>query len=226
MTRGRPSLPSAVMPGLARQGRVDLFWIPLGAGEPSGCVRWSGRLFEAVAARRGRRPARFLYHSALEVHLDGARFTIEMTPAWGGPAERDVVGGGPVGLRFLAHSRFFRYEVRRWRDGSIPDVSHAVGGPRRMTDDRLLARQVLDLVPDFPTATWGRDEFGAGDMWNSNSLTAWLLTIAGIPTDTSRVNPPREGRAPGWAAGVVVARRQAEAAGRAVTRPPGLRPRA
>ena len=208
-----PPVPTAVTPRVARQGRVDLFWIPLGAGEPSGCVRWSGRLFEAVAARRGHRPARFLYHSALEVHLDGARFTIEMTPAWGGPAGRGVVGGGPVGLRLLGHSRFFRYEVRRWRDGSIPDLPHAVGGPRRVTDDRRLSRQVLDLVPDFPTGTWGRDEFCAGDMWNSNSLTAWLLTRAGIPADGSPVHPPPNGRAPGWAAGVVVASRQAEAVG-------------
>jgi hypothetical protein len=200
------------MPGPARRSQVDLFWIPLGAGESSGCVRWNGRLFEAVAARRRHRPARFLYHSALEVLLDGTRFTIEMTPAWGGPVERGVVGGGPVGLRFLGHSRFFRYEVRRWCDGSIPDLPYAVGGPRRMTDDRGQARHVLDLVPDFPAGTWGRDDFRTGDMWNSNSLTAWLLASAGIPTDPSRVDPPPNSRAPGWNAGLVVAGRRAEAA--------------
>ena len=36
---------------------VDLYWIPLGAGDTSGCVRWNGRLFEvALAIREHRRP--------------------------------------------------------------------------------------------------------------------------------------------------------------------------
>jgi hypothetical protein len=44
---------------------VDLYWLPLGAGGHS--VRLNGRVFEAVAARLGRRPACDLYHSALVV---------------------------------------------------------------------------------------------------------------------------------------------------------------
>ena len=44
---------------------VSLYWLPLGAGGRS--VRWNGRIFEALAARRERRAARALYHSALEV---------------------------------------------------------------------------------------------------------------------------------------------------------------
>jgi hypothetical protein len=68
---------------------------------------------------------------------------------------------------------------------------------------------VLDLVPAFPTVTWGRDEFGAGEMWNSNSLIAWLL--ARSDHDTRLVGPPGRGRgrAPGWPAGLVVAARTA-----------------
>jgi hypothetical protein len=42
---------------------VDLYWLPLGAG--GHFVRLNGRLYEAVATRRQRRPARDLYHSAL-----------------------------------------------------------------------------------------------------------------------------------------------------------------
>jgi hypothetical protein len=42
-------------------------------------------------------------------------------------------------------------------------------------------------------------------MWNSNSIIAWLLERAGI--DAAAVAPPSGGRAPGWAAGVAVARR-------------------
>jgi hypothetical protein len=43
-------------------------------------------------------------------------------------------------------------------------------------------------------------------MWNSNSLTSWLLVRAGV--DTERLHPPTGGRAPGWDAGVVVAKRE------------------
>jgi hypothetical protein len=38
---------------------------------------------------------------------------------------------------------------------------------------------VLDLVTSFPTATWGRDEQKAGEMWNSNSLTSGLFSRSG-----------------------------------------------
>jgi hypothetical protein len=140
----------------------------------------------------------------LQVRLDGERFAIEMTPAWGnGREDRGVVSTGPVGLRLLGRSRFFRYEVRRWRDGTIPDVADAVGGPLCVSQDVTLTQRLLDLVPDVPLATWGRDEFGTGDMWNSNSLTSWLLARSGMRTDN--LAPPSGGRAPGWAAGLALA---------------------
>jgi hypothetical protein len=142
----------------------------------------------------------------MEVRLDGERYVIEMTPAWGaGRRDREVVCEGPVGLRPLGRSRFFRYEVRRWRDGVIPDLAEAVGGARRLPTDAVRARRILDLAPAFPPATWGRDELGAGEMWNSNSLIAWLL--ARSDHDVAALDPPRGGRAPGWSAGLVVAAR-------------------
>jgi hypothetical protein len=52
---------------------------------------------------------------------------------------------------------------------------------------------------------WGRDELSAGEMWNSNSVTAWLVARAGLDADT--ILPPTGGRAPGWNAGLLVARR-------------------
>jgi hypothetical protein len=180
---------------------VDLYWLPLGAGDASHCVRWNGRVFEALAARHERREVRDLYHSALEVHLGPDRFVIEMAPAWGNKQDdRGAVSNGSVGLPWLGHSRFFRYEVRRWRNGSIPDVSEAVTSPLRLSSDSVRAQRVLDLVPAFPTLTWGRDELHTGDMWNSNSLTAWLLARGGHETEL--VEPPLFGRAPGWAAGL------------------------
>jgi hypothetical protein len=65
---------------------------------------------------------------------------------------------------------------------------------------------VLDVVPQIPTPVWGRDDLKAGEMWNSNSVTAWLIARSGI--DTQSIQPPAAGRAPGWHAGLVVARRQ------------------
>ena len=53
---------------------------------------------------------------------------------------------------------------------------------------------------------WGRDELGTGEMWNSNAVVAWLLARAGLPVDD--ITPPPGGRAPGWQAGLITARRQ------------------
>jgi hypothetical protein len=96
--------------------------------------------------------------------------------------------------------------VRRWRDGVIPDVDEAVDSPRRLTDDPDCARRLLDLVPSLPTPVWGRDELSTGEMWNSNSVISWLIASSGLNPESIR--PPDGGRAPGWNAGLVVARRQ------------------
>ena len=184
---------------------VDLYWLPLGAGGHS--VRFNGRVFEAVAARAGRRPACDLYHSALEVQVGAGRFVIEMAPVRDAHGEqRGVVAEGPVGARWAGRFRIFRYEIRRWCDGQIPDVDEAVGSPRRLTGEPARARRVLDLVPQVPTPVWGRDDLKTGDMWNSNSVVAWLIARSGI--DTESIQPPAAGRAPGWGAGLVVAHRQ------------------
>ena len=66
-----------------------------------------------------------------------------------------------------------------------------------------MARRVLELAPSVPPLVWGRDELRTGDMWNSNSVTAWLVTRAGIDAHLARI--PAGGRAPGWAAGLVAA---------------------
>jgi hypothetical protein len=101
--------------------------------------------------------------------------------------------------------RLFRYEVRRWREGVIPDLAEAVESPRLLSADPADARRVLELVPRVPRLVWGRDESRTGEMWNSNSLTSWLLAVGGL--DVESIQPPTGGRAPGWHAGVVVAHR-------------------
>ena len=183
---------------------VDLYWLPLGAGGHS--VRLNGRVFEAMAARLARRPACDLYHSALVVRVPEGRFVIEQAPiSDGNGVERGVVAEGAVGSRWAGRFRIFRYELRRWRNGVIPDVREAVESPRRLTDDPGTSRRLLDLVPFVPTPVWGRDEQGAGEMWNSNSFISWLIASSGL--DAESIHVPAGGRAPGWRAGLVVARR-------------------
>lgn len=187
---------------------VDLLWIPLGAGRTTGVVRTSGRAYEALAAHHQHRQRSDLYHSALEVGVSGHQHVIEMTPVWGMPAgDRGVLVEGPVVLPALGRWRLFRYEVHSWRDGVIPDRAEVVGDPVRLSATAESARAVLDLVGDFPPATWGRDELRTGEMWNSNSLVAWLLARSGH--DLEQVAIPNNGRAPGWSAGAAVAHRSA-----------------
>jgi hypothetical protein len=183
---------------------VDLYWIPLGAG--AHVVRISGRIYEAIVAMRERRQRFALYHSALEIHVPEGRFVIESAPVVNPRGDsRGVVAGGPVGMTWAGRFRLFRYEIRRWRGGSIPDATEAVSSPVTVINEVAQARRILDLVPAVPTPVWGRDELNTGDMWNSNSLISWLLERGGV--DAERILPPSGGRAPGWNAGIQIARR-------------------
>jgi hypothetical protein len=186
------------------QAGVDLYWLPLGAGGHS--VRLNGRVYEVVAARLGHRPTCDLYHSGLVVHAPEGRFVIEQAPVRdSNGAQRGVVAEGAVGARLAGRFRILRYEVRRWRDGVIPDVTEAVESPQRLSNNAHQAQRLLDLVPSVPTPVWGRDELGAGEMWNSNSIISWLIARSGIAAET--IPLPNGGRAPGWEAGIAVARR-------------------
>ena len=181
---------------------VELYWIPLGAG--GHFVRFNGRVFEAIAAAIGRRRRCDLYHAALIVDLYGERWTIELAPTPDADgASRGVVASGAVGSRRAGRWRVFRYEVRCWRGGSIPDLAAAIGGPCRLSSDPAVARRLLERASTVPTPVWGRDELHAGEMWNSNSVTAWLIAAAGLPT--AGLRPPPGGRAPGWDAGLAAA---------------------
>jgi hypothetical protein len=185
---------------------IELYWLPLGAG--GWFVHLNGRIWEAIHALLEHRRPLDLYHTALVVRVPEGRFVIENCwpiPAADGPS-RGVLVEGPVGSRRMARWRMFRYEVRRWRDGVIADADEAVASPQLLSDDPVLAYRLLDLVGSLPRPVWGRDELGAGEMWNSNSVIAWLLARSGLPTDT--IHAPAGGRAPGWQAGLITARRQ------------------
>ncbi len=185
---------------------ADLWWLPVGAG--GHVVIHTSRWWESLRARRDRRSPRPLFHAALEVTDGDALYVIEMTPAWGtAPEPRGVVAEGPVGTRWLGASRFFRYEVRCWPGGTIPDTAWAVEPPMRLPLSPADACALLTRVAQVPRLVWGRDAFGIGDMWNSNSLISWLLQTSGI--DANALTPPGDGSAPGWRSGVVAAGRLA-----------------
>ncbi len=165
----------------------------------------NGRAFEAVKALMDRRQACDLYHSALQVYVPDGRYVIEQTPVPDARGmQRGVVGEGPVGARWAGRCRLFRYELRLWRDGVIPDLGEAVDSPRHLSEDYSVARGLLRDVANVPMLVWGRDQLRTGEMWNSNSIIAWLIERAGL--DAAGVRPPAGGRAPGWAAGIAAAK--------------------
>src|SRR3712207_225641 len=125
--------------------RVLVYWLPVGAG--GHVVRLNGRLYEALMAWREHRPGADLYHCALAAVLGDQRYVIEMAPVWSlrDPAHGAVVHG-PVGLRCLGRFAAFRYEIRRWPGGRIPDRADAVDSPVPVDTDAGRTRRLLDLV--------------------------------------------------------------------------------
>jgi hypothetical protein len=148
---------------------LELFWIPLGAD--GRVVRRCGRIYERIAAGRRRRPPCDLYHAALVATISSGRCTIEMTPVPdANGAQRGVVAEGAVGAAFLGRWRMFRYEIRCWPGGCIPDLDHAIGPPVVVSRNAAEIAKAVELIRDVPTYVWGRDVVGVGDMWSCNSV--------------------------------------------------------
>lgn len=187
-------------------GSIDLFWIPLGAGG-KGFVRLVGKVYEALKARLDGRKPLALYHTALQVRTPEGLFVVEMMlPSPGGDiSSRGVVLEGAVASAWLAWLPPFRYEVRRWRDGIILEDEPAAVGPQTLSEDPVQAGRLLEWTNSIPLLTWGRDDLDTGEMWNSNSVISWLLAKSGLPVEN--IEAPAGVRAPGWDAGIVVARR-------------------
>jgi hypothetical protein len=203
-------------PAAARAG-IELYWLPLGAG--GWFVKLNGRIWEAIQARREHRRPLGLYHTALVVRVPEGRFVVENCwpiPNADGPA-RGVLVEGPVGSRRLGRWRVFCYEVRCWPEGVIADAGEAVASPQLLSHDPVVASRLLALVSSLPSPVWGRDELGTGEMWNSNSVIAWLLARSGL---SEAIRAPAGGRAPGWQAGLTVANRSPKGIDDAATVPP------
>lgn len=179
---------------------LDLYWIPLGAG--GHCIALNGRLYEAGLSLWQRRGRCDLYHSALKATTAEGVYAIEVAPEMTGAAG---VAQGPVGSRLLGWSPLFRYQVRCALGGAVPDIAEAVDSPRRLSTEPAVVGALVAAVNRVPRLVWGRDEVGAGDMWNSNSVISWLLSTVGL--DAATITPPAGGRAPGWRAGVRAATR-------------------
>ena len=176
---------------------VDLYWLPLGAG--GHFVRFNGLAYERVSAWRGHRPARDLYHAGLMVGLDDQTYAVEMGPVWNvADGDRGVLREGPVGSAWLGRFRAFRYEVRCWSGGRIPDIAEAVASPVRTTEDPARAAAVLEILKEVPALVWGRGELGTG-MWNSDSLVAWALAQTGRVMDAIPAPAGGQPRVERWA---------------------------
>ena len=181
---------------------VDLYWLPVGAG--TRFQRWSLVLYESVASRLGHRaPGRF-YHAALKVSVDGGESTLELMPVPRGQREAAQMSG-PVGVSMAGRLRLFRYQLLRSEGKPLPDEQWAVDSPVRLTTDPTVARRLLALAPSVPGYTWGRRAPGTSEMWTSDSAMSWLLVKSGIPA--AEIALPRDGTAPGWRAGIQIARR-------------------
>jgi hypothetical protein len=111
----------------------------------------------------------------LVVHVPEGRFVIEQAPAWSSGAERGVVAEGPVGARAASRFRLFRYEVRRWRHGVIPDIAEAVESPRRLSGDIERARRA-------------RPRLASRDRIARRRRAAHLLRRADAPPTDSQLN--------------------------------------
>lgn len=167
-------------------------------------VTTSARFYESVAAAISHREPKVLFHAALVVQTGSIRKIIEC--AWPSPddelSERGVVVVGPVFTRFLERFRTFRYEVRCWEDGIIPDLEFATT-PLPVGEAADTAERVVAAVDAIPAHRWGRDDLGVGEMWNSNSVISFVLATAGVPVVD--LDPPTDGRAPGWTSGIAAA---------------------
>ena len=196
---------------------VDLYWLPLGAGGHS--VRYNGRVFESVVARLEKRPVRDLYHSALVVRVPDGEFVIEQAPAFHGDGGlRGVVAEGAVGSRRprQATPLSLRDQMLAWR--RHPGRERGRREPRRLTNDPASRSASSTSFADVPTPGLGtrrarcrRDvELELGDL---------LADRAQRHRTSMACIRQHDGRAPGWRAGVVVARRQTTSAARFASMP-------
>ena len=70
--------------------------------------------------------------------------------------------------------------------------------PIRLMSDGAHAQSSIEVLASASKLMLGRDELGAGPMWNFDSIAAWVLTRSQI--DAEAVQPPSGGKTRGWSA--------------------------
>jgi hypothetical protein len=143
----------------SRTAAADLHWIPLGAG--GHCVRFNGRVFEAIEAARQHRPRRDLYHAALVIELEAIgtrsrsrpRRTRRGAPRRGGHGRRREPPrrlAAPVSLRGPPLARWVHRGPRRGGRQAPPAHQRPSGRPsaprcrQHSPDARVGARRARD----------------------------------------------------------------------------------
>ncbi len=116
----------------------------------------------------------------------------------------------------------FRYQLLCAEKERLPDEEWAIESPVPLSEDPALAVRILETARRVPALVWGRRARGTNEMWTSDSAIAWLLCSAGI--DAGALVLPAGTQAPGWRAGIEVAKRTGsrspETAGRAASANP------
>ena len=191
---------------------VELYWIPLGAGGHS--VRFNGRVFEAIQAARRHRRRCDLYHAAIVVAFGGDRYTIEVAPSPDADeASRGVVGTGAVGSRISAACACFAMRsaagaMGPFRTSPRRSANRAGSRPTRSRPSAPRPGRVRSETRLGPRRPQGRRDVEL-------QFRRRLAGCHGGPGRPMQLHPPCGGRAPGWGAGLVVARRTREDSGRA-----------
>ena len=159
---------------------LDLLWLPLGAG--GHVVRCNGRGFEAVSALLQRAPPRTC--TTRRSRSPGRSPPCDRTGARLGHgiarARRGLWRRGR--RRPLGRWRLFRYEVRCWADGVIPDAAEAVDSPvpcratRRgragcSTSSRACPRRRGDMTSSAPARCGTRTRSSPG-CWRPAGTTS------------------------------------------------------
>ena len=114
---------------------VDLYWIPLGAGAGGAVVRFSGRVYEAITATLAHRRRRALFHSALDVTVNGVTAVVEMAPVWTKGGGRGAVDEGSK----LVKNRGTNYVVVPVTPGQPPGE----GDLRKAVEDLVRAVRLI-----------------------------------------------------------------------------------
>ena len=181
---------------------IELFWLPVGAG--THFQRASLLAYDWLAATVFRRPRATFVHAALKVRVDGRCWTLELMPV---PRrqETEPVVTGAVGSAAAGRLRIFRYQLLCAEADRLPDEEWAIESPVSLGEDPELAARVLETAPRVPALVWGRRAHGTSEMWTSDSAIAWLLCSVGI--DAAALALPPGTQAPGWRAGIEVAKR-------------------